>query len=69
MRARGVCAVARIALVVVVSRAFNRPWATFHLSFTLLGTLSDSGLYLALEGLHLPFTLYSQTALLPLRDY
>lgn len=42
-------------------------WAAFHLSLTLLGTLSDSGLYLALEGTHLPFALYSQTALLPPR--
>lgn len=41
--------------------------AAFHLSLTLLGTLSDSGLYLALEGAHLPFALYSQTALLPPR--
>lgn len=41
--------------------------AAFHLSLALLGTLSDSGLYLALEGVHLPFALYSQTALLPPR--
>ena len=43
------------------------PWAAFHLSLALLGALSDSGPYLALEGAHLPFALYSQTALLPPR--